>query len=143
MPSLQVNSGRPSIPPKKRSVQRVKDLIQIVEMALGAEEALAAACAANQFGLASDGGAGGKPLVAQIVGGVDGLFVKLGQEDVGDGADHGFLRAFQKVRETDENLAVAQTNARIQRGKPAEADREGRHRRPGAQRAVLLLKDGN
>jgi hypothetical protein len=48
--------GRPSSPPKKREVQRVEDLFEIVEAAFGAGEALAAAGVADELGLARDGG---------------------------------------------------------------------------------------
>ncbi len=75
------------MPPKNRRVQRIEDFLEIVVAALGTEEALVAARAANQFRLAGYGGAGGKALVAQVLRRVDGLFVELGQQNVGDGAE--------------------------------------------------------
>ena len=122
-------------------VERVEDSFKIVIAALGAEVALVSAGAANQLGLAGDGGRGSEALVTQVVGGVDGPLVELGQENVGDGADHRLGRAFQQVREVDANLPFAQADGGVQRGKAAETDRDGGHGRPGAQGPVLLLKD--
>ena len=59
----------------------------MVVAALGTEEALVAARATNQLRLAGDGDAGGKAFVAQVVRWLDGLFVELGQENVGDGVE--------------------------------------------------------
>ena len=87
--------------------------------------------------------AGGEALVAQVVRGVDGLVVELGEQNVRDGVDDGLRRAFKQVGEADEDLAFAQADGGVERGEAAEANRDGRHRRARAQGAVLLLKDGN
>src|ERR1039458_5875960 len=115
----------------------------MVVASLGTEKMLVAAGAANQIRLAGYGGARCKALVAQVVGCVDGLFVKFGQENVGDGVEDWIRRALQQVGEIDKKLAFAETDGGVQRGEAAETDRDGRHRRPGTQRAVLFLKDGN
>ncbi len=60
--SLQVSSGRPMSPPKKRGVERVENFFEVVEAAFGTEEALAATGAADELGLASDSGAEAKRL---------------------------------------------------------------------------------
>ena len=98
---------------------------------------------ADELGLTSDGGRGGESLITQVLGGVDGFFVELGQEDVGDGANHILGSAFKQVGEADVKLSFAQTDGGIERGKAAEAQVNGRHGRPGAQSPVLLLKDGD
>ena len=115
----------------------------MVVATLGAEEALVAASAANQFRLVGYGGARSKAFVTQVMDWVDGLFVELGQEDVGDRVEDGFMRALKQVREIDMKLAFAKADGGIQRGEAAKADCDGRHRRPGTQCAVLFLEDGD
>ena len=126
---------------EEANVKRIKDFIQIEKMALGAEEALAAASAANQLGLARDRGAGGKPLIAHVVRGVDGLLIELGDEDVSDGVDDGFGRAFKEVREADVQMAFAEANGGVERGESAKTDRDRGHGRARAEGPVFLLKD--
>src|SRR5271157_4549968 len=91
-------------------VQRIEDLLKVVEAALGTEETLVAASAANQLRLAGDGDAGGKALIAQVLRRVDGLFVEFGQENVGDGVEDGFGRALQQIGKIDMNPAFAEAD---------------------------------
>jgi len=113
-------------------VERVEDFIQVVIAALGTGEALAAASVADKLGLADHGGAGGETLVTQVMRGVDGLFIELGEQDVGDGADYRLRRAFEKVGKADVDLAFAQADGGVERRKAAEAHRYGRHGSAGA-----------
>src|ERR1039458_8770084 len=126
---------------EEAEVERVEDFFEVIEAALGAGEALVAAGAADQLGLAGDGGRGGEALVTQVVGGVDGLFVELCQQNVGDGAGDRLRRALEQVRQADANLPFAEADGGVQRGKAAKTDRDGGHGRPGTQGPVLFLKD--
>ena len=128
---------------EEADVEGVEDLIEVVVAALGAKVALAAAGVADELGLAGDGGRGGEALVAEVLGGADGLLVELGEENVGDGADHGLRRAFQEIGEVDIDLAFAEADGGVERGKAAEADRDGRHGRARAEGPVLFLEDGD
>ena len=74
-------------------VERFEDFIEMEEAAFGAGDALGAAGVADELGLSGDGGGGGEALVADAVGRVDGLFVELGEKDVGDGVEDRFGRA--------------------------------------------------
>ena len=96
---------------------------------------------ADELGLAGDGCGGDEALVTQVVGGVDGLFVQLGQQNVGDGPDNGLRRALQQIGEVDENLTLAQADGGIERGETAETHNDGRDGRPGTQGPVLFLED--
>jgi hypothetical protein len=78
----------------------------MIEAAFGAEVSACCRARADELGLAGDGGRGGEALVAQVVRGVDGLFVELGQQDVGDGVDDGLRRAFEQVGEADEESGL-------------------------------------
>jgi len=127
---------------KEAQVERVEDFVQVVEAAFGAEVALGAAGVADDLGLPSNGGRGCETLVAHALCGLDGLFIELGQQDVGDGADHRLGRALKQVRKADEDLPFAQADGGVQRGESAEADRDGRHGRARAERAVFFLENG-
>ena len=73
----------------------------------------------------------------------DGLFVKLGEEDVGDGVMDGLGGVLEDVGEADVEAAFAETDGGVERGEAAEADVEGRDRCAGAEVAVLVLEDGD
>ena len=73
---------------------------------------------------------------------VDGLFVELGEQDVGDGVDDGLGRAFKEVGKADVDLAFAEADGGVEGSEAAKADRDGRHGRARAEGAVLLLEDG-
>ena len=79
-------------PPKKRAFS-VENFFKVVVVALWTKVSFGAARAADQFGLARDRCAGGEPLVARVLRGVNGLAIKLGEQDVADGTDDGFRRA--------------------------------------------------
>ena len=59
--------GAAEQPAEKARVERVEDLLEIEEAALGPEVALAAARGADELRLARDGGRGGEALVAQVL----------------------------------------------------------------------------
>ena len=124
MPSLQVSSGRPRSPPKKREVERVEDFFEVVEVALRAGVALAAARVADEFSLAGDGGAGGEALEAHVVRRIDGLLVEFGEKNMRDGADDALGSAFDEIGEADEDFTFAQADGGVQRCEAAEANRE-------------------
>ena len=94
--------------------------------------ALAAASVADEFCLACDGGAGGESLEADIVRGIDGLLVQLGQEDMCDGANDALRGALDQVGKADKDFAFTQANGGIQRCESTKANRDRGDRRPGA-----------
>jgi hypothetical protein len=65
-------------------VERLEDFVEVVVMAGGGGEALAAAGLADMLSLAGDGFGGDVAAVAVGVGGGNGLLVELREEDVGD-----------------------------------------------------------
>jgi hypothetical protein len=123
-------------------VERLEDLVEIVVVAAGCGDALAAAGLADVFGLF---GVGFRADVAAVAVGVvrgDGLLVKLGEEDVRDGAVDGLRRGFEQVGEADVQVAFAETDGGVERGEATETDVEGWNGGAGTEVAVLLLKDG-
>ena len=125
---------------EEAEIQRVEDFIEMVEAALGTEVAFGAAGVADELGLSRDGRRRREAFVAGVVGGVDVFLVQLGEEDVSDGVDDGFGRAFKQVGEADEDLAFTQADGGIERSEPAEPDRDGRHGSARTECAVFLLK---
>jgi hypothetical protein len=127
---------------EEAGVERFEDFVEVVVMAGGGGEAFAAAGLANVFGLAGDGLGGDVAAVAVCVGGGDGLLVKLGQENVGDGVVDGVWRRLEQVGEADVETAFAQADGGIEGGEAAEADVERRDGGAGAEFAVLLFENG-
>jgi hypothetical protein len=70
---------------EEAGVERVEDLVEVVVMADVGEDAFAAASLADVLGLFGDGLGGDVAAVAVGVCAGDGLFVELGEKDVGNG----------------------------------------------------------
>jgi hypothetical protein len=70
---------------KETRVEGLEDLVEVVVVADVGEDALAAAGLADVLGLFGDGFGGDMTPVAVGVEAGDGLFVELGEKDVGDG----------------------------------------------------------
>jgi hypothetical protein len=80
---------------EETGVEGLEDLVEIVVMAGGRGEAFAAAGLTDVLGLFGDGLGGDVAAVAIGVDAGDGLFVELGEEDVGDGVMDGLRRGFE------------------------------------------------
>lgn len=128
---------------EEAGVEGLEDFIEIVVMAHGSEDALAAAGLADVLGLAGDGFGGDVAAVAVGVGGGDGLLVELGEQDVGDGVVDGVGRVLEDVGEADVEAAFAETDGGVEGGEAAETDVEWRDGRAGAKVSVLLFKYGD
>ena len=128
---------------EESGVERLEDLVEIVVVAVGCGDALAAAGLADVLGLFGDGfGADVAAVAVGVVRG-DGLLVELGEKDVRDGAVDGLGRGFEQVGEADVEAAFAETDGGVERGEAAEANVERRNGRAGTEVAVLLFKDGD
>src|SRR5215467_8636808 len=75
------------------------------------------------------------------MGRINGLAMKLGDEDVQNGIKHRLWRAFKKIRETDKDASLAQADSAIDVGEAIKADLKFRQGRAGTQLAVCLLKN--
>ena len=69
---------------KEAGVEGLEDFVEIVVVTGGGGDAFAAASLADVFGLFRDGLGGDVTAVAVGVNAGDGLFVELGEEDMGD-----------------------------------------------------------
>jgi hypothetical protein len=77
------------------------------------------------------------------VGAGDGLFVELGEEDVGDGVVNGAGCGFEEVGEADVETAFAEADGGVEGGEAAETDVERGDGSAGTEFAVLVLEDGD
>jgi hypothetical protein len=128
---------------EETGVEGFEDFVEVVVVAGGGGETLAAAGLANVLGLAGDGFGGDVAAVAVGVNAGDGLLVELGEEDVGDGVMDGFGRGLEEVGESDVETAFAEADGCVERGEAAEADVERGDGGAGAEFAVLVLEDGD
>jgi len=128
---------------EETGVEGLEDLVEIVVVADGGGEALAAASLADVLGLAGDGFGGDVAAVAVGVGAGDGFFVELGEKDVSDGVVNGVGSGLEEVGEADVEAAFAQADGGVEGGEAAEADVERGDGGAGAEFAVLLLEDGD
>ncbi len=128
---------------EETGVEGVKDLVEVVVMADVGEDALAATCLTNVLGLFGDGFGGDVAAIAVGVGTDDGLFVELGEKDVGDGVVHRFGCVLEDVGEADVKAAFAEADGGVERGETAEADVEHRDGGARAEFAVLVFEDGD
>ena len=99
---------------EETGVEGVKDLVEVVVMADVGEDALAATCLTNVLGLFGDGFGGDVAAIAVGVGACDGLFVELGEQDVGDRAVHRLGRVLEQVRESDVQATLAQPDGGVE-----------------------------
>jgi hypothetical protein len=121
-------------------VECVEDFLKIEEAAVRAREAFGPPGVAYQFRLACNGSARRKPLESQALRGLDWLAVKLGQQDMSNGVQDAFWGTFEKVGKADQNAAFPKPNCGVEGSEAAEPNDNGRHGRPGTNRAVLLLE---
>ena len=128
---------------EETGVEGLEDLVEIVVVALSGGDALASAGLTDVLGLAGDGFGADVAAVAVRVGAGDGLFVELGEEDVGDGVMDGIRCVLEEVGEADVEAAFAEADGGVEGGEAAEPDVELRNGCAGAEVAVLLFEDGN
>jgi hypothetical protein len=127
---------------KETGVERLEDFVEIVVVADGCGEALATAGLANVFGLFGDGLGGDVAAIAVGVDANDGLFVELGEKDVGDCVMNGLGCGFEEVGEADVKAAFAEADGGVEGGETAKADVERGDGGSGPEFAVLVLEDG-
>jgi hypothetical protein len=128
---------------EETGVEGLEDLVEVVVVAERGEDALAATGLANVLGLARDGLGGDVAAVPVGVGRGDGLFVELGEQNVGDGAVDGLGSMFEEVGEADVEAAFAEADRGVERGEPMETDVERRNGCAGPEVSVLLFKYWN
>jgi hypothetical protein len=128
---------------EETAVEGLEDLVEIVVVAGGCRDTFAATGLPDMLSLLGDGLGGDVAAVAVGVNAGDGLFVELGEEDVGDGVVDSLRCGLEQVGETDVKAAFAKANCGVEGGEAAEADVEGRNGRAGTEFSVLVLEDGD
>jgi|SRR6266851_160547 len=128
---------------EETGVEGLEDFVEMIVVAGGGGEAFAAAGLTDVLGLSGDGFGGDVAAVAVGVGAGYGLFVELGEEDVGDGVMDGLGSGLEEVGEADVETAFAKADGGVERGEAAEADVERGDGGSGAEFAVLVFEDGD
>ena len=127
---------------EEASVDGLEDFVEVVVVAVGGADALAAAGLADAFGLFGDGfGLGVATVAVRMLGG-DRPAVELGEQDVGDGVMDRFGGVLEEIAEADDEAGFAEADGGVEAGEAAEFDLEGRHGRARAEEAVFLVEDG-
>src|SRR6476646_9553610 len=126
---------------KKAEIQVVKNAFKIIVLAFWAIDSLAPAELADELRLLRHGVTAGIFAVTGGVGGVNGLAMKLGDEDMQDGVKHRPGSAFKQIRKADENASLAQADGAIDVGEAIKTDFKFRQRRTRTQVAISLLKN--
>lgn len=127
-------------PVEKSRIERLEDLIEIIELPVWRLDPLSPSQMPYQFCLDEQRMACNVLAVPGIVPRVDGLAIQFRQQNVYDRMQYRVRRAFQKVGKSHEDLAFAQSNGVVDIGKRIEPNAELRYRGPGSDFAVTLLK---
>jgi len=85
--------------------------------------------------------AGDVAAITGAVGTIDRLTIKLGEQDVGDRAQHGFGSAFEQVGETDVELSLAEADSAVDGDESVETNMHRRLGRVGTEFAIGFVKD--
>ena len=134
-----LGSGHQAV--EEAEIKLVKNLVEIIVLALGTLNALASAQLADELRLLRHGMAAGVFAVTRGMGSINGLAMKLGDEDMQDGIEHRLGRAFKKIGEADKDASLAQADGAIDVGEAVEADLKLRQRSARTQIAIGLLKN--
>jgi hypothetical protein len=128
---------------EETGVEGLEDFVEVVVVAGGGGEALAAAGLADVLGLFGDGLGGDVAAVAVGVGAGDWFFVEFGQEDVGDGVVDGVGCGLEEVGEADVEAAFAEADGGVEGGEAAEADVERGDGGSRAEFTVFVFEDSD
>ena len=124
-------------------VEIFKQSFQVVGAALGGVQTLASAHLAHQVGLPADMMAGNVLAITGRGLAVNRPAVHLGQQDVGNGFQHGRGSAFQQVREAHQQFAFAHADGVLDAGEREEFHCQPRQGSvPGEGRGTTVQRFG-
>jgi hypothetical protein len=128
-------------PVEEAAVKVFEDFFEVVVVAAGRVDMLAAAKLAHEPRFGGEVVAGDIAPVPGAVSPIDGLAVKLGEQDMRDCVENGIGRAFEDVGEANIKFALTQANGVVDGDKRIEANVHGRRRRAGAHLGVGGVED--
>src|SRR5260370_22258893 len=102
---------------KIECIELIKDFFQIEAVSVGGGDALASAHLANQVSLRNDLMAGDIFAVTDGMAAGNGLTIKFGQQDMGNGVQHRIRSAFEQAGKPGADLALAQADGVMHVGK--------------------------
>ena len=126
---------------EEAAVEVVENFFQMVVVAAGGADVFASAHLADEAGFGGDVVTGDIAAITPVVGALDRLAIKLGEQNVGDRVQHGIGSAFEQVGEADVELSLAEANGVVDGDKRIETNVHGRRGRAGAKFAIGFVKD--
>ena len=126
---------------EEAEVEVVEKFFQMVVMAAGGADMLASAHLADEPRFGGNVVAGDIAAITGAVRAIDRLAIKLGEQDVGDRVQHGFLSAFEQIGEADVELSLAEADGVIDGDESIETHVHGRRGRAGTEFAIGFVKD--
>ena len=126
---------------EKAAVKVVEDFFQMIVMAAGGADVFASTHLADEAGLGGNFVAGDVAAITGAVRAIDGLAIKLGEQDVSNRVQHGFGSAFKQVGDADVELSLAEANGVIDGDESIETNMHRRRGRAGTEFAIGFLRD--
>ena len=128
-------------PVKEARVQFLENRIQIIKMTARRTQPLASTHLPDQVCLTDDFVAADILAIARRLPAVNRMAIHLGQQDVRDGPQNRFRRAFQQIREPHQQPAIAQPNRIVNVGEGEEFDLQLGQGSARPQLLVSFLED--
>ena len=126
---------------EEAAVEVIEKFFEMVVVPASRVDVLASAHLAYKARFGGEIVSGDIAAVTRAVRAIDGLAVKLGQQDVRDGVKHGFRRSFKQIGKADVEFRLAKADGVIDRYKRVEAKMHGRCGRARAKLGVGFLKN--
>src|SRR5271163_2521721 len=126
---------------KEAAVEVVEDFVQMVVATAGGADVLASAHLADEAGFGQQIVAAYIAAIAGALRAIDGMAIKLGEQDVSDRVQYGVGRAFQQIGEADVEFSLALADGVVDGNERIEANVYGRRGRAWAEFAIGLVED--
>src|SRR5260370_36524858 len=126
---------------EKAAVEIVENFFQMVVMAAGRADLFASAHLADESRFGGNVVAGDIAPITGAVRAIDRLPIKLGEQDVGNGMQHGFGSAFEQVGKADVEFSLAEADSVVDGDESIETNVQGRRGRAGTEMAIGFVED--
>lgn len=128
-------------PVEESAIEVIEDFFQMVMTTAGRVNVFASAHLANKPRLGRNVMTGNVAPVAGAVDTIDRLAIELGEQDMGNGSQHGFRSAFKQIGDADVEFSLAQSDRVVNGDEGIKTNVQWRRRRARAKIAVCCMKD--
>ena len=126
---------------EEAAVEVVENFFQMIVMAAGGADVLASAHLADEARFGGNVVASDIAAITGAVRAIDRLTIKLGEQDVGDRAQHDFGSAFEQVGKADVELPLAEADCVVDGDESIETHVQGWRGRARTEFAIGFVKD--